>query len=194
VRRRPDARWLALCVIFVTVLAQPAAAAAPALGLSARTVPPGSHITVTFELARPATVVFSITRTDPARRRIGVFEVRGRRGANRFLFPGRFDRRLLRPGTYRLTAEIDGARAVSPTFRVVAAVAHAPKRESSTLRTLVVLFVLLAIPLLAVGALPGRVVPGARGPELITAGRPGLVAAGFTALAAAFALYVASVL
>jgi hypothetical protein len=45
-----------------------------------------------------------------------------------------------------------------------------------------------------VAALPGRAVAGPRGAELLAAGRPGLVAAGFVALAAAFALYVATVL
>lgn len=108
-------------------------------------------------------------------------------GANRFLFPGRVDRRLLRPGTYRLAAEIDGVRAASPTFRVVAAASQSASGESRTPRTLVVLLVLLAIPLLAVAALPGRLVPGSRAAELLAAGRLGLTAAGFAALAAASA-------
>lgn len=186
--------WLALCVFFVAVLARPAAAAAPALGLSARTVSPTGNVTVTFELARPATVVFSIIRAVPVSRRIGAFEVRGRAGSNRFFFPGRIDRRLLRPGTYRLTARIDGARAVSPTLVVVEAPpseSRSSAREGFTLRTLVVLFALLAIPLLAVAVLPGGAVPGQRGAELLAAGRPALVAAGFAALAAAFVLHLA---
>ena len=162
------------------------------LGVSGRTVSPHTDVTVTFELARPATVTFSIIR-DPRSRAVGAFAVRGRAGANRFLFPGRLDRRLVRPGTYRLAATIDGARAVSPAFRVVAAAAR-PTPESSGPRTLVVLLLLLAIPLLAVAALPGRVAPGRRGAELLAAGRPGLVAAGLAALAAAFALSIASAL
>jgi hypothetical protein len=165
------------------------------LGLSGRTVSPRGDITVTFELARPATAVFSIIRTGPAGGRVGAFEVRGHAGANRFLFPGRVDRRLLRPGTYRLTAEIEGVRAASPSFRVAAAASvepHSAVGESRTLRALIVLLVLLAIPLLAVAALPGRLVPGRRGAELLAAGRLGLTAAGFAALAAAFALYVAA--
>ena len=194
-RRRPDAWWLALCVIFVVILARPAAAATPVLVLSGRTVSPGEDLTVTFALARRATVVFSITRTAPLPRRVAAFEVRGQVGANRFLFPGRLDRRLLRPGTYRLAAQIDGARAISPTF-VVAAAAPLETRpvaaESRPARTRIVVFVLLAILLLAAAAIPARAVPGHRGAEFLAVGRSGLAFAGFAALGAAFALYVAS--
>lgn len=95
-------------------------------------------------------------------------------------------------GTYRLAAEIDGVQAASPTFRVVAAASQSASGEGRAPRTLVVLLVLLAIPLLAVAALPGRLVPGSRAAELLAAGRLGLTAAGFAALAAASALYVAT--
>ena len=196
-RRRPVARWLALCVIFVAFLARAASAATPVLGLSGRTVHPRGHITITFELTRPGTAVFSIDRIAPVRRTVGGFEVRGHAGANRFLFPGRLDRRLLRPGTYRLTAEIDRARAVSPTFVVVPAASGEARPipgESRPRRTLVVVFVLLAILFLTAAAIPERAVPGPRGAALLAAGRGGLAFVGFAALGAALALYLARAL
>jgi hypothetical protein len=194
VRRRPCARSIALCGIFVALAAWPGSASTAEVLISSRQVPPNGQITVGFELARPGTVLFSIIRTAPARRNVGAFEVRGRAGPNSFLFPGRIDRRLLRPGTYRLAAKFGNARAVSPPFVVPTAPERAEPSngEGGSLRTLVLVCLLVAIALLGVATLPVRAIREPRGAELLVSARPGLAIAGFVALAAGFALYVAS--
>jgi hypothetical protein len=220
VRPRPGRSWVALCGIFVAAVAGTTPAAGAELGLSSRTVSARGNIAVSFELTRPATVVFSITQTAPVCRKVGAFQVRGQAGGNRFLFPGRVDRRLLRPGTYRLAGTIDRSRAVGPTFVVAGgrrsaealnralrrdvcarrraadgqtvATVSPPRPQHDWLRSLVIGCLLLAIPLLAVAALPRGATPGLRSAELLAARRPAVAAAGGAALLVAVVLYGAS--
>lgn len=86
-----------------------------------------SEIVVGFRLERPGTVRFSLTQVAPVCRSVGAFTVDGTPGLNRFLFPGRIERRLLPPGTYRLAAA--GARGLfARALVVVATEAPDPRR------------------------------------------------------------------
>jgi hypothetical protein len=60
--------------------------------------------TFVFHLSRPATVELVLTRLAPDCRVVGKFRVAGRAGLNRVRFRGRIGRRVLRAGTYRVTA------------------------------------------------------------------------------------------
>jgi hypothetical protein len=73
-----------------------------------------------FVLTRPARVEFVVFQVAPDCRRIGRFHVAGRPGVNRLLFRGRVGRRVLGPGTYRITARtLPRGRAVVDTKLVV---------------------------------------------------------------------------
>jgi hypothetical protein len=103
----------------------------PWISLRGGTLPP--RTTVSFDLVRPGTAVFSLTKVAPVCSRVGAFRVRGRAGRNRFLFPGRIDRRLLPPGTYRLTAAGPRGRVVR-TAIVIAASLDGPGARARALR------------------------------------------------------------
>ena len=60
--------------------------------------------TLTFWLARPATVRFVMRQEAPDCAVVGTFERRGHEGVNRTRFVGRYKGRRLPPGTYRITA------------------------------------------------------------------------------------------
>ena len=60
--------------------------------------------TFSFRLSRPTLVEFVLVRVAPDCRVVGKFRVNGRAGLNRVRFRGRIGRRVLRPGTYRVTA------------------------------------------------------------------------------------------
>ena len=191
-----------------------AAAAAPAratpargpavveLRLSASSISGVGQITVTFRLREAGTVAFSVVPTAPARRTVARFVVRGRAGANRFRFPGRIERRLLRPGRYRLVTRGAGGSIVAAHFAVTRSTGEAGAArpaegaldEEAPLRPLVVGCLLLAIPLLALAALPARVAPGPRAAALLAGGRPVVAVAGGLSLVVALALFGASLL
>jgi hypothetical protein len=191
----------------VVALALPAAAPAARGGPAvtrldvspARISAPGGDTTVRFDLARPGTVVFTLGQVAPVARTVGRFGVRGRTGPNRFLFPGRIDTRLLRPGTYRLTAAGTNGRSVGATLVVTGADAapgvgspERPENGSPVRGPLVVGVLLVAIALLGLAALPAAT-SGPRAAELLATHRPAVALTGGVALTAAFALYLASV-
>ena len=60
--------------------------------------------TFVFRLSRPATVELVVTRLAPDCRVVGKFRVAGGAGLNRVQFRGRIGRRVLRAGTYRVSA------------------------------------------------------------------------------------------
>jgi hypothetical protein len=60
--------------------------------------------TFVFRLSRGTVVEFVVVRVAPDCRVVGRFRVKGRAGLNRVQFRGRIGRRILRPGTYRVTA------------------------------------------------------------------------------------------
>jgi hypothetical protein len=60
--------------------------------------------TFVFRLQGAAIVEFVVTRLAPDCRVVGKFRVAGRAGLNRVQFRGRIGRRVLRAGTYRVTA------------------------------------------------------------------------------------------
>lgn len=60
--------------------------------------------TFSFRLSRPTLVEFVLVRVAPDCRVVGKFRVNGRAGLNRVRFRGRIGHRVLRPGTYRVTA------------------------------------------------------------------------------------------
>ena len=64
----------------------------------------GSHrgTTISFRLARPATVIFTVRGPSPSCGVVGTKAVHGRSGVNRVRLTGRFDGRPLAPGTYRI--------------------------------------------------------------------------------------------
>lgn len=158
--------------------------------ISART----GDATVRFDLARPGTVVFTLSQVAPVARTVGRFGVRGRAGPNRFLFPGRIDTRLLRPGTYRLTARGTRGRAVRATLVLTSAESQAeqaPSEGRSFARPLVVGALLLAIVLLGTASLPAAA-GGPRAAQLLATHRQAVALAGVAALTAAFTLYLAS--
>jgi hypothetical protein len=97
--------------------------------ISARDGDAGREITISFRLVRPGTAVFSLTQIGPVCRRVGTFRVRGHAGVNRFRFPGRIQRRLLPPGTYRIAAPSPGGRVVRAVVVVAAGPASADERR-----------------------------------------------------------------
>lgn len=83
-----------------------------------------------FVLRRAALVEFVVLEVAPDCRRIGRFRVAGRPGVNRVRFRGRIGRRVLGPGTYRITARtLPRGRALVDTKLVVVA---RPEREEIT--------------------------------------------------------------
>ena len=216
--------------VFAAISAASAARAAPpaesasvtGLGVSPPwvSVERSEDTTVTFALPRAGTVVFTLTRVAPRCVRVGAFRVRGRAGGNRFLFPGRLDRRLLLPGTYRLTApgtEGRVARAIvvlargertGTVGRALRRDACAPPRRGGVLgaarvetdgdvgppRLLVVACLLVAVGAFGLALLPAGATRGARAAELLASRRSAVVAVGGAALAAGSALYLASAL
>jgi hypothetical protein len=90
--------------------------------------------TVGFDLLEPGAATFSIRQVSPVCRHVGAFRVRGRAGRNRFLFPGRIDRRLLPPGTYRLSAGGPRDRPVRAAVVVVASGLQTPDELRRALR------------------------------------------------------------
>ena len=70
--------------------------------------------TFVFSLSRPATVELVLTRLAPDCRVVGKFRVAGRAGLNRVRFRGRIGRRVLRAGTYRVTARTLRPRSATP--------------------------------------------------------------------------------
>jgi hypothetical protein len=68
--------------------------------------------TLVFRLARAGIVELVVTRLAPDCRVVGKFRVAGRAGLNRVRFRGRIGRRVLRAGTYRVTART--LRGVAP--------------------------------------------------------------------------------
>jgi hypothetical protein len=156
----------------------------------------GDHgeTTVSFQAARPGTVVFTLTRLAPDVRRVGRFGVRSRAGTNDFLFPGRIDRRLLRPGRYRLSAGAAGAVFVVTKGPAQASDARAPDRgDGLTARPFLVAALVVAIALLGFAALPASAARGPRAAEVLASRRPVAATAGGLTLTVAFALYLLSV-
>lgn len=82
--------------------------------------------TIRFSLSEPATVTLKVQHQQGRRLvPVGALRRSGRQGANRVAFTGRFGRRVLRRGSYRLTVgavDAAGNRATAPprTFRIVA--------------------------------------------------------------------------
>jgi hypothetical protein len=70
--------------------------------------------TFVFRLSRPGIVEFVLTRLAPDCRVVGKFRVAGRAGLNRVRFRGRIGRRVLRAGTYRVTARTLRPRGAAP--------------------------------------------------------------------------------
>ncbi len=70
--------------------------------------------TFVFSLSRAAIVELVLTRLAPDCRVVGKFRVAGRAGLNRVRFRGRIGRRVLRPGTYRVTARTLRPRGATP--------------------------------------------------------------------------------
>jgi hypothetical protein len=66
-----------------------------------------------FRLSRPAIVELVFTRLAPDCRVVGRLRVAGRAGLNRLRFRGRIGRRVLTPGTYRVTARTLHPRGVT---------------------------------------------------------------------------------
>jgi hypothetical protein len=155
--------------------------------------------TVSFTVARPGTVVFTLTRLEPDSGRVGRFGVAARSGPNDFLFPGRIDRRLLRPGTYRLSASGPGGRAVGAVLIVTRDAPRAGDaqaadgRDGLPVRPFLVAALLVAIVLLGVASLPASAARSPRAAEALAARRPAAAVAGGLTLAVAFALYLLSV-
>jgi hypothetical protein len=108
--------------------------------------------TFVFSLSRAGIVELVLTRLAPDCRVVGKFRVVGRAGLNRVRFRGRIGRRVLRAGTYRVTARTLRPRGATPvrvhlvivgkpnplpgelaTARAANACAPVDKRESATL-------------------------------------------------------------
>jgi hypothetical protein len=70
--------------------------------------------TFVFRLSRPGIVELALTRLAPDCRMVGKFRVAGRAGLNRVRFRGRIGRRVLRAGTYRVTARTLRPRSATP--------------------------------------------------------------------------------
>lgn len=70
--------------------------------------------TFVFRLSRAAIVELILTRLAPDCRVVGKFRVAGRAGLNRVRFRGRIGRRVLRAGTYRVTARTLRPRGATP--------------------------------------------------------------------------------
>lgn len=78
------------------------------------------HTVLVFTLRKAGVVEFLVIELSPDCRRIGRFRVMGRPGVNRVRFRGHIGRRLLGPGTYRITARtLPRGRAVVDTKLVV---------------------------------------------------------------------------
>jgi hypothetical protein len=229
-------RRIALCGIFASALATVAAmpGGAATSGRSPTAGPPVTRLDVarpwisprsgqtivTFELARPGIARFALTQVAPICRSVGVFAVRGREGVNRFRFPGRIDRRLLPPGTYRLAARAservrtvvvvaenrttadarrralgrDVCGNTATTRGVLGTTFVKSPEERSPLRPFVIGCLLLAIALLGVATLPAAPPVHTRASELLATHRPTLALSGGVALGVALALYVATLL
>jgi hypothetical protein len=154
----------------------------------------GDETTVSFRAAAPGTVVFTLTRLEPDVRKVGRFGVRSRPGTTEFLFPGRIDRRLLRPGRYRLSARAAGAVFVVTRRPAQASDARAPGRgDGLTARPFVVAALVAAIALLGFAALPAAAALGPRAAEVLASRRSVAAAAGGLTLTVAFALYLLGV-
>jgi DNA-binding beta-propeller fold protein YncE len=85
-------------------------------------IAPRAGARVTYALASPARVRFTVERVARGRsRRVrGAFTHRGSGGVNRFRFSGRVRGRRLRPGRYRLVATVPGAPPRRAGFRILA--------------------------------------------------------------------------
>jgi hypothetical protein len=70
--------------------------------------------TFVFRLSRAAIVELVLTRLAPDCRVVGKFRVAGRAGLNHVRFRGRIGRRVLRAGTYRVTARTLRPRSATP--------------------------------------------------------------------------------
>jgi hypothetical protein len=70
--------------------------------------------TFVFRLSRSGIVELVLTRLAPDCRVVGKFRVAGRAGLNRVRFRGRIGRRVLRAGTYRVTARTLRPRGATP--------------------------------------------------------------------------------
>ena len=70
--------------------------------------------TFVFRLSGSAIVELVVTRLAPDCRVVGKFRVAGRAGLNRVRFRGRIGRRVLRAGTYRVTARTLGPGGATP--------------------------------------------------------------------------------
>ena len=80
----------------------------------------GRQTILTFVLRRPLLVEFVVFQLAPDCKRMGRFRVQGRPGMNRVRFRGRFGRRVLEPGTYRIKASVlPGRRTVAEKRLVV---------------------------------------------------------------------------
>jgi hypothetical protein len=75
--------------------------------------------TLVFRLSRPGIVELVVTRIAPDCRVVGKFRVAGRAGLNRVRFRGRIGRRVLRAGTYRVTARTLRSRGAPVRTRLV---------------------------------------------------------------------------
>ena len=150
------------------------------------------NATLSFEASTAGTVIFTLAQVEPAARMVGAFRVRARPGLNRFLFPGPIDRRLLRPGTYRITpARADGETA---EFVVLASAPRSTdERATKPLRAVLVATLLAAIVLLGAASIPAPAGDPSAAAVVVTRHRHRLAAAGAVALAVAVALYVSSV-
>lgn len=193
---RAAASFLAACCGALLTTATSAAAVPQVwnLALSPQAFVEDGEAIVSFRVARPATVRFSITRIEPTPARLAVFVVRARTGVNRFVLPGRLDRRVFTPGTYRLAPAGSSAGAV---FRVVEkplVTAARPSAERNRSRAVVVACLVLAIALLGAAALPGRALGGTRIAEVLVERRSALAVTGGLALGAAIGVYAASAL
>jgi hypothetical protein len=86
----------------------------------ARTGPKAQRQTVlVFRLSRAGLIELTFTRVAPDCRVLGTVRVRGRKGLNRVVFRGRIGRRVLPPGTYRITARTLSPRKVRAELTVV---------------------------------------------------------------------------
>jgi hypothetical protein len=85
-----------------------------------------------FVLKKAGLVEFVLVEVAPDCRRVGRFRVAGHRGVNRVRFRGRVGRRVLRPGTYRITARMRRGPALVDTKLVV--VVRANRQEIRTAR------------------------------------------------------------
>jgi hypothetical protein len=74
--------------------------------------------TLTFSVAAPGRLEFSVLGKAPQCRRLGTFSRKVRRGVNRIRFTGRLRGRLLPPGTYTIVPELVRGRQRTPLASV----------------------------------------------------------------------------